>query len=128
VLAGADRFGQAVGAAQAAVDADPLRGSPHAVLMAVHMREGNRPDALRDFERYRARLDAALGLELTPRLRALPPAEPAVALPSRRARILGLWRSRGRLAGHSCLGRGGLQAAAARVGPADRRQRARVRA
>jgi hypothetical protein len=25
VLAGADRFGQAVGAAQAAVDADPLR-------------------------------------------------------------------------------------------------------
>jgi SARP family transcriptional regulator, regulator of embCAB operon len=31
VLAGAERFGQAVGAARAAVDAEPLRESPHAV-------------------------------------------------------------------------------------------------
>jgi hypothetical protein len=31
VLAGADRFGQPVGAAQAAVDVEPLRESPHAV-------------------------------------------------------------------------------------------------
>jgi hypothetical protein len=53
--------------------------------MAVHMRDGNKSEALRDFERYRSRLDAALGLKptarlgvalglkLTPRLRALPP-------------------------------------------------------
>jgi SARP family transcriptional regulator, regulator of embCAB operon len=73
VLAGAERFGEAVGAAQAAVDADPLRESPHAALIAVHIREGNQSEALREFERYRERLDAEFGLEPTPRLRALLP-------------------------------------------------------
>jgi hypothetical protein len=46
VLADAGRFGEAVGAAQAAVDADPLRESPHAALIAVHLREGNQSEAL----------------------------------------------------------------------------------
>jgi SARP family transcriptional regulator, regulator of embCAB operon len=73
VLAGAGRFGEAVGAAQAAVDADPLRESPHAALIGVHMREGNQSEALRAFERYRLRLAAALGLEPTRRLWALLP-------------------------------------------------------
>jgi DNA-binding SARP family transcriptional activator len=73
ILADAGRFGEAVGAAQAAVDADPLRESPHAVLIAAHMREGNQSEALREYERYRLRLNAALGLEPTPRLRALLP-------------------------------------------------------
>jgi SARP family transcriptional regulator, regulator of embCAB operon len=73
VLAGAERFGEAVGAARAAVDADPLRESPRAALIAVHMREGNQSEALREFERYRARLGAAFGLEPTGRLRALLP-------------------------------------------------------
>jgi DNA-binding SARP family transcriptional activator len=73
VLAGAGRFGEAVGAAQAAVDADPLRESPHAALIGVHVREGNQSEALREFERYRLRLGAALGLEPTRRLRALLP-------------------------------------------------------
>jgi DNA-binding SARP family transcriptional activator len=53
------------------VDADPLRESPHAVLIGVHMREGNQSEALREFERYRVRLAAVLGLEPTARLRAL---------------------------------------------------------
>jgi SARP family transcriptional regulator, regulator of embCAB operon len=73
VLAGAERFGEAVGAAQGAVDADPLRESPHAALIAVHLREGNQSEALREFERYRARLQREFGLEPTPRLRALLP-------------------------------------------------------
>ena len=73
VLAGAGRFGEAVGAAQAAVAADPLRESPRAALIAVHLGEGNQSEALREFERYRLRLDAALGLEPTARLRALLP-------------------------------------------------------
>lgn len=73
LLAGAGRFGEAVAAAQAAVDADPLRESPHGALIAVHLREGNQSEALREFERYRLRLDAVLGLEPTPRLRALLP-------------------------------------------------------
>jgi DNA-binding SARP family transcriptional activator len=74
VLADAGRFGEAVGAAQAAVDADPLRESPHAALIAVHLREGNQSEALREFERYRERLRGEFGLEPTPRLRALLPA------------------------------------------------------
>jgi len=45
-LLAAERFGEAVGAAQAAVDADPLRGSPHAALIAVQLREGNPSEAL----------------------------------------------------------------------------------
>jgi chaperonin GroEL len=48
-------------------------GCPHAALIAVHMREGNQSEALREFERYRARLGAAFGLEPTGRLRALLP-------------------------------------------------------
>jgi hypothetical protein len=35
VLAEAERFAEAVGTAQAAVDADPLRASAHAVLLAL---------------------------------------------------------------------------------------------
>jgi SARP family transcriptional regulator, regulator of embCAB operon len=50
-----------------------LRESPRAALIAVHMREGNQSEALREFERYRARLGAAFGLEPTGRLRALLP-------------------------------------------------------
>jgi SARP family transcriptional regulator, regulator of embCAB operon len=73
VLAGAGRFGEAVGAAQAAVDADPLRESPRAALIAVHMDEGNQSEALREFARYRRRLGAAFGLAPTARLRALLP-------------------------------------------------------
>lgn len=73
VLTRAGRFGEAVTAARAAVGADPLRESPHAALIAVHMSEGNQSEALREFERYRQRLDAALGLEPTDRLLALLP-------------------------------------------------------
>jgi SARP family transcriptional regulator, regulator of embCAB operon len=73
VLAGAERFGEAVSAARAAVSADPLRESPRAALIAVHLGEGNQSEALREFARYRERLGAALGLEPTARLRALLP-------------------------------------------------------
>jgi hypothetical protein len=61
-LAGAHRFGHAVGRrAGGGFDADPLRESPNAVLTTMHMREGNQSEALCEFERYRSRLDAALG-------------------------------------------------------------------
>jgi DNA-binding SARP family transcriptional activator len=72
-LAAAGRFGEAVAAARAAVVADPLRESPHAALIRVHLSEGNQSEALREFERYREQLGAALGLEPTARLRALLP-------------------------------------------------------
>ncbi|MBW3665094.1 MAG: SARP family transcriptional regulator [Actinobacteria bacterium] len=64
-------FGQASSAAQAAIDADPLRESPRAALIRVHMAEGNVSDAIREFARYRQLLMRELGLEPTPRLRAL---------------------------------------------------------
>jgi SARP family transcriptional regulator, regulator of embCAB operon len=73
VLARAGRFGEAVAAARAAVSADPLRESPCAALIAVHLGEGNQSEALREFARYRQRLGAALGLEPTARLRAMLP-------------------------------------------------------
>jgi SARP family transcriptional regulator, regulator of embCAB operon len=64
-------FGQASTAAQAAIDADPLRESPRAALIRVHLAEGNVSDALREFARYRELLQRELGIEPTPRLRAL---------------------------------------------------------
>ena len=64
-------FGQASAAAQAAIDADPLRESPRAALMRVHMAEGNVSDAIREFTHYRDLLERELGLEPTPRLQAL---------------------------------------------------------
>lgn len=64
-------FGQASSAAQAAIDADPLRESPRAALIRVHMAEGNVSDAIREFARYRELLKRELGLEPTPRLQAL---------------------------------------------------------
>lgn len=73
VLASAGRFGEAVAAARAAVAADPLRESPRAALIGVHLAEGNQSEAVREFARYRRQLGAVLGLEPTGRLRALLP-------------------------------------------------------
>ncbi len=64
-------FAQASVAAQAAVEGDPLRESPRAALIRVHMAEGNVSDAIREFARYRDLLKRELGLEPTPRLQAL---------------------------------------------------------
>jgi SARP family transcriptional regulator, regulator of embCAB operon len=70
-LRGEGSFGQASSAAQAAIDADPLRESPRAALIRVHLAEGNVSDAIREFARYREILERELGLEPTPRLQAL---------------------------------------------------------
>jgi SARP family transcriptional regulator, regulator of embCAB operon len=65
------RWGGAADAAGAAVRAEPLRESANTALIKVHLAEGNQSEAVRQFERYRALLDAELGLEPTPRLRRL---------------------------------------------------------
>lgn len=65
------RYGDAVAAARAAVRADPLRESSCAVSMRVFLAEGNRSEAVREFERYRVVLRAELGLEPTEALRQL---------------------------------------------------------
>lgn len=69
-LALAGRHAEAVVAAQAAVAGDPLRETAQAVLIDVHLREGNQSEAVRTYERYRRRLHDELGLEPTPSLRA----------------------------------------------------------
>ena len=112
VLAGAARFGEAVAAAQAAVEADPLRESSHAALIAVHLSEGNQSEAVREFEHYRQQLKTALGLEPSERLRAL---VAGLSRPSRpghaRRPPLGDDHRARRLADDPGLGGGGLRAA-----------------
>jgi len=70
-LTTAGRWGEAAGAARAAVRAEPLRESGHVALIQVHLAEGNQAEAVRKFARYRTLLHAELGLEPTPRLREL---------------------------------------------------------
>src|SRR5205823_716087 len=64
-LAGAERYGEALVAGLAAVRAEPLRETAHAAVVGVHVAEGNRGEALRQYEHYRRLLDAELGLEPT---------------------------------------------------------------
>jgi DNA-binding SARP family transcriptional activator len=70
-LTEADRLAEAANAALAAVRAEPLRESARAVLIRVHLAEGNQSDALGEFERYRVLLHAELGIEPTSRLKEL---------------------------------------------------------
>ena len=65
------RFVDAAGAALAAVRADPLRESPHATLIRVHLAEGNRSEALREFTRYKELLSAELAITPSPAFRGL---------------------------------------------------------
>jgi DNA-binding SARP family transcriptional activator len=70
-LLGEGRFGEATGAALAAVRAEPLRESARASVIRVHLAEGNQSEALGEYERYRTLLRAELGLEPTARLHEL---------------------------------------------------------
>ncbi len=64
-------YADATSAAQAAVQADPLRESARAGLINVHIAEGNISEALNEFARYRQTLIGELGLEPTPGLKSL---------------------------------------------------------
>jgi SARP family transcriptional regulator, regulator of embCAB operon len=70
-LAAQGRFGDAAAAGLAAVRAEPLRESPRAALIRVHIAEGNPSEALREFARYGELLMLELGVEPTERLRSL---------------------------------------------------------
>jgi SARP family transcriptional regulator, regulator of embCAB operon len=65
------RFGEATGAALAAVRAEPLRESARAAVIRVYLAEGNQSEALGEYRRYQALLESELGLEPTPRLQEL---------------------------------------------------------
>jgi DNA-binding SARP family transcriptional activator len=62
------RFGDAIGAALAAVRGEPLRETANATLIHIHLAEGNPSEALAAFDRYRSLLHAELGLDPSPLL------------------------------------------------------------
>lgn len=62
------RHSEAVLIALAARDAEPLRESACALLIEAHARQGNRSEALREYELYRKLMAEELGLEPTFRL------------------------------------------------------------
>ena len=70
-LTAGGRYGCATASAVAAVRAEPLRESPRAALIRVHLAEGNRSEALREFTGYSELLQDELGVEPTERLGAL---------------------------------------------------------
>jgi DNA-binding SARP family transcriptional activator len=65
------RFGYAAEAALAAVRMEPLRESAHRALVSVHLAEGNRGEAVRQYRAYRDRLEEELGLGPSPQMEAL---------------------------------------------------------
>lgn len=65
------RFGEAAGMALAAVGVDPLRESANRLLIEIHLRDGNRPDALRQFHKYQERLRNEMDTDPGPNLTAL---------------------------------------------------------
>ena len=62
-FAASGRFGEAVEAALTAVIADPLRESAHRLLIRVHLAEGNRDQAIRQYRVLEQTLRAELDLE-----------------------------------------------------------------
>ena len=68
---GSGRPGRALQAALTAVRAEPLRESAHRALIRVHLAEGNRGEALRQYELCRRVLRDRLGVEPSPELEQL---------------------------------------------------------
>lgn len=64
----AGRAAEAEGAARAAIRVDPLRETPYAALIRIHIADGNQSDAIRTFEDYRELLRSALDIEPTRQL------------------------------------------------------------
>jgi DNA-binding SARP family transcriptional activator len=65
------QYAEAATAALAAVRAEPLRESPRAALIRIHISEGNLSEALREFAKYGELLRHELGIEPTEQLRSL---------------------------------------------------------
>jgi DNA-binding SARP family transcriptional activator len=85
------RFAHAMGAALAALRVEPLRESANAAVIRVHLAEGNRADALREFRRYRALLQRELGVEPTPTLFELVGVAPGASRRAKRGGDIPKW-------------------------------------
>ena len=62
-LARLGRFGRAIEVALAAVATEPLRESAHRALISIHMAQGNRNEAVRQYCSYRRLMQDELGIE-----------------------------------------------------------------
>jgi DNA-binding SARP family transcriptional activator len=65
------RFAEAADAGMAALSGEPLRESAHRALIEMHLAEGNRSEALRQFRFCRRLLRESLGVEPTESMAAL---------------------------------------------------------
>jgi DNA-binding SARP family transcriptional activator len=65
------RHAEAVQAAQAAVQAEPLRETARRALVRVHLEQGNVAEAIRTYESFRERLFAELGVAPSPQMEQL---------------------------------------------------------
>jgi DNA-binding SARP family transcriptional activator len=70
-LAAVGRFAEAVQAGLAAATCEPLRESAHRLLIVVHLAEGNRFEAVRQFHAYRRVMSDELGLPPSPQIAEL---------------------------------------------------------
>jgi DNA-binding SARP family transcriptional activator len=78
-LLGQRRFAEAIQFSLAAIAAEPLRDSAYRLLISAHLAEGNRSEALREFDDYRELLRRELGVEPAPEVEALIAATAATA-------------------------------------------------
>lgn len=67
-LTGLGQFQRAVDVGMLAIAGDPLRESAHRMLICAHLAEGNRGEALLQFDRCRRLLKAELGVEPSPEI------------------------------------------------------------
>jgi DNA-binding SARP family transcriptional activator len=70
-LTAVGHFGAAAEAAWVALSCDPLRESSHRALVRIHLAEGNRGEALRQYDVYRRLIVGSLGLEPSEAMEAL---------------------------------------------------------
>jgi DNA-binding SARP family transcriptional activator len=70
-LAAEQRYGDAVDAVLAAISDEPLRESSHRLLITMHLAEGNRLEAIKQFKRYARLMRVELGLDPAPEIAAL---------------------------------------------------------
>jgi len=64
----AGRYADALETVSEAKRVDPLRQSPRALIVGIHLAEGNQSDAVREFLAYRELLQEELGISPTPHL------------------------------------------------------------
>lgn len=70
-LSATGRHGDAIEAGLAAVHGEPLRESAHGALIRAHLAEGNRSEAMRQYDRYCTVLRQELGLRPSPEIQRL---------------------------------------------------------